>query len=100
MSATFVFTEEAENQLLDIIDHISAESEDAAVRVRQAIHDAASRLAGMPEMGHTREDLTRRPVKFWSVFSYLLVYDPESKPLTVIAVLHGARDVEQLLKNS
>ena len=50
-------------------------------------------------MGHTREDLTRRSVKFWSVFSYLLVYDPESKPLTVIAVLHGARDVEQLLKN-
>lgn len=59
MSAPFVFTEEAGNQLLDIIDHISAESEDAAVRVRQAIHDAASRLAGMPEMGHTRKDLTR-----------------------------------------
>ena len=36
MSATFVFTEEAENQLLDIIDHISAESEDAAVRVYAA----------------------------------------------------------------
>ncbi len=53
----------------------------------------------MPEMGHTREDLTRRQLKFWSVFSYLLVYDPESKPLTVIAVLHGARDVEHLLKN-
>ncbi len=73
MSATFVFTEEAANQLLDIIDHISGESEDAAVRVRQAIHDAASRLAGMPEMGHAREDLTGRPVRFWSVFSYLLV---------------------------
>ena len=36
MSAPFVFTEEAENQLLDIIDHISAESEDAAVRVYAA----------------------------------------------------------------
>ncbi len=45
MSAAFVFTEEAENQFFDIIDHISAESEDAAVRVRHAIHDAASRLA-------------------------------------------------------
>jgi plasmid stabilization system protein ParE len=67
MSATFVFTAEAENQLLDIIDHISAENEDAAVRVRQAMFDAASRLAGMPEMGHTRDDLTRRPVKLRSV---------------------------------
>jgi plasmid stabilization system protein ParE len=99
MSAPFVFTEEAEHQFLDIIDDIAAESEDAAVRVRQALHDAASRLAEMPEIGHTREDLTQRPVKFWSVFSYLLVYDPESKPLTIIAVLHGARDVERLLKN-
>lgn len=79
MSAAFVFTEEAENQLLDIVDHISAESEDAAARIRQAIHDAG---------------------EFWSVFSCLLVYNPGSKPLTVIAVLHGARDVEQLLENS
>ena len=75
MNATFVFTEEAEHQLLEIIDHISADSEDAAVRVRQAIHDAVTRLAGMPQMGHA------------------------STPLTVIAVLHGARDVARFLQD-
>ena len=32
MSAPFVFTEEAEIQLLEIVDHLSAESDDAAVR--------------------------------------------------------------------
>ena len=53
----------------------------------------------MPAMGHTREDLTQQPVKFWSVYSYLVVYDPASSPLTVIAVLHGARDIENLLKS-
>jgi hypothetical protein len=26
------------------------------------------------------------------------VYDPVSSPLAVIAILHGARDVEELLK--
>jgi hypothetical protein len=36
MNAPFVFAEEAGSQLLDIIDHISAESEDAAVRVYAA----------------------------------------------------------------
>jgi len=51
-----------------------------------------------PAIGHTRQDLTDRPVKFWSVYSYLIVYDSESRPLTVVAVLHGARDVEPLLK--
>jgi hypothetical protein len=34
----------------------------------------------------------------WRVYSYLVVYDPASTPLTVIAVLHGARDVAQILK--
>jgi hypothetical protein len=43
--------------------------------------------------------LTDRPVKFWGVYSCLVVYDPASSPLTVIAVLHGARDVAQILKN-
>ncbi len=61
--------------------------------------NAFEELAAMPGMGHTREDLTARPVKFWSVYSYLVVYDPESSPLTVIAVLHGARDIEQILKD-
>jgi antitoxin ParD1/3/4/toxin ParE1/3/4 len=50
-------------------------------------------------MGHTRADLTVRRLKFWSLYSYLVVYDPASTPLTVIAVLHGARDVGHLLKS-
>jgi hypothetical protein len=49
-------------------------------------------------MGHTSADLTDRPLKFWGVYSYLVVYDPGSSPLSVIAVLHGARDLENLLK--
>jgi plasmid stabilization system protein ParE len=39
-------------------------------------------------------------VRFWKVYSYLIVYDPATAPLGIIAVLHGARDVEQLLKNA
>lgn len=98
MAGRFVFTEEAEGQLLEILDFLADESESAAVRVRDAIYDAVSMLAENPGLGHTRQDLTDRPLKFWSIHSYLLVYDPDSRPLTVIAVLHGARDVEKLLK--
>ena len=50
----------------------------------------------MPGTGHTREDLTARQVKFWSVFSYYVVYDPECNPIEIITVIHGARDVQQL----
>ncbi len=98
MTPRFVFTEEAETQLLEILGDLADESESAAVRVRDAIYDAVGKLAERPGIGHTRQDLTDRPVKFWSVYSYLIVYDSESRPLTIVAVLHGARDVKQLLK--
>lgn len=98
MTSRFIFTEEAETQLLEILDYLADESESAAVRVRDAIYEAVGKLADSPGIGHTREDLTDRPLKFWSVYSYLVVYDPESRPLTIVAVLHGARDVGELLK--
>ncbi len=50
-----------------------------------------------PDLGHVREDLTNRPLKFWAVFSYLIVYTAKPRPIQVIRVLHGARDIEHLL---
>jgi len=37
-------------------------------------------------------------VKFFPVYSYLIVYRPDTKPLHVIAILQGRRDVQQVLK--
>ena len=99
MAARFRLSSEAESQLGDILEFIATDSESAAVRVRDAMYEAFSLLASHPHMGHMREDLTSRPLKFWSVYSYLVVYDPSHEPLAIVAVLHGARDVEQLLKN-
>jgi plasmid stabilization system protein ParE len=64
MRSRFVFTEEAESQLLEILTYLSDESEAAAVHVRDAIYDAVRMLAERPGIGHTRADLTDRPVKF------------------------------------
>lgn len=100
MAARFRLTPDAESQLGDILEFIATDSEAAAVGVRDAIYKACDLLASHPQLGHTREDLTARPLKFWSVYSYLVVYDPSSEPLAIVAVLHGARDVEQFLKNA
>jgi toxin ParE1/3/4 len=98
MAAKFRLTPEADSQLGDILEFIAHESETGAMRVRHAVYDALEQLARMPEMGHTRQDLTDRPLKFWSVYSYLIVYDPATSPVAVVAILHGSQDVEQLLK--
>jgi plasmid stabilization system protein ParE len=68
----YQLTPEAQSNLDEIADFIAEESVDSALRVLEAFDDAFRRLAEMPELGHVREDLTDRPVKFWSV---LLVPD-------------------------
>ncbi len=99
MSRGYRLTPTAQANIEEICTFIAEDSVDAALRVLDALEHAFEELAAMPGMGHCRQDLTDRPVKFWGVYSYLIVYDPASLPLTVITVLHGARDVEHLLKN-
>ena len=100
MNRGYRLTVEARANIEEICAFIAEDSINAAVRISEALERAFEQLAATPEIGHKREDLTARPVKFWSVYSYLVMYDPASVPLTIIAVLHGARDVEWLLKNN
>ncbi len=98
MKRRYRLTPEAQANVGEIGACIADDNVDAALRVLDAFEDAFSLLAATPEIDHKREDLTTRPVGFWNVYSYLIVYDPASAPLTIVAVLHGARDVERLLK--
>jgi len=58
---------------------------------------AMQKLAETPGMGHVREDLADESLRVWRVFSFLVIYRPDTSPLHVIRVLHGARDLEGLL---
>ena len=98
MSQTYRLTERAEADVEDIADFIAADSIDTAVKVLLALEEAFVLLASRPGVGHARDDLTDRPLKFWSVYSHLVVYEPAADPLTIVTVLHGARDVAQILK--
>jgi plasmid stabilization system protein ParE len=98
VSRAYRLTERAEADVDAIADFIAVDSVDAAVKVVLALEDAFVLLASRPGIGHAREDLTDRPLKFWSVYSYLVVYDPAGEPLTIVAVPHGARDIAQILK--
>ena len=51
----------------------------------------------MPGIGHLRVDLADRRHRFFLVYSYLIVYRSQTKPLQVIRVLHAARDVQEIL---
>jgi plasmid stabilization system protein ParE len=45
-----------------------------------------------------RTDLADGAVRFWPVFSYLVVYRSDTNPIQIVRVLHGKRDVRRLLE--
>ena len=94
-------TPSAENDLFEIWCYIARDSIDAANRVEEAIYDACVMLARSPHAGHLRPDLTRRPLRFWTVSpfkKYVVIYDPDTRPLRILRILLGARDIRVLLK--
>lgn len=93
----FVLTPAAARDLNDIWDYIANDNIDAAVRVLDALESAMAKLAQSPGIGHWREDLVDRRHRFLLVYSYLIVYRDEAKPLQIIRVLHAARDVQGIL---
>jgi toxin ParE1/3/4 len=99
MKPRYVLAPEAARDLVSIWRHIKEQSSlEMAVRVESAIRERVVLLAKNPGLGHSRKDLTDESVKFFPVYSYLVVYRPETKPLQVVAILHGRRDVERVLK--
>jgi plasmid stabilization system protein ParE len=100
MSRRYVLAPEATLDLVQIWRYIKKNvSLQMADRVESVIRDKIVYLAERPGRGHWRKDLTNEPVKFFSIYSYLIVYRPETSPLQVVAILHGRRDVEELLKD-
>jgi len=85
------FHPEAEIDLNEIWGDIAADNLNAADHVIADIHQALEGLVPFPHQGHTRPDLTTRPLRFKRVRDYLIVYAPDETPLWVIAVIHGHR---------
>jgi antitoxin ParD1/3/4/toxin ParE1/3/4 len=94
----FILAPRRRRDLVQIWRHIKSESSrETADRVESAIRGNFIYLADFPHAGPRRRDLTDAPVRFFSVYSYLVVYRPETRPLQIVSVLHGGRNVEAIL---
>jgi plasmid stabilization system protein ParE len=93
----FTLSPQAAHDIRTIWAYIARDNIRAAKRVRLRISAACTNIAKHPRMGHRREDLTSKPVLFWLVDSYLIVYNPESRPIEIIRVLYAALDIPEIL---
>ncbi len=97
MPRAYILSPEAQQDVTEIQAFYLKEADARAARyVLAEITRAFRFLARTPGAGHTRSDLTDQPVKFWPVFSFLVVYDPAMQPLGIARVLHGSRNLAAL----
>ena len=87
----------AKRDLQEIRDYIAKDSTTAARRVVRELRAAMEGLVEMPGKGHLREDLGD-DLRAWVVYSYLIIYRPETRPLQVVRVVSGYRDVPKLFE--
>ena len=93
----YILSVDADFDLDDIWDYIAADDIDAADSWIEKLFDAFEALGQTPGMGHRRDDLTSRPVLFWPVGAYLIIYRAERRPIEIVAVTQGSRDVPAFL---
>jgi plasmid stabilization system protein ParE len=94
----YILSEDAALDLDGIWDYISEDSIDAADRWIDKLFDAFDAIGDAPGIGHKREDLTAYPVLFWPLGAYLIIYRATSRPVEIVAVTQGARDIPAFLQ--
>jgi antitoxin ParD1/3/4/toxin ParE1/3/4 len=94
----YVLAPAAARDLVGIWRYVKNESSrEIADRVEANVREKMAFLANARGAGHRRHDLTEEDVRFFPIYSYLIVYSPNTRPLQVVAIRHGARDVARLL---
>ena len=92
----------ARNDLIEHYVFIGRDNPDAAERFLDSAEQTFERLAGMPRSGRPWRSPNRRlaglrvvPIADFS--NYLVFYRPEDNGITIVRVLHGARDIDRVL---
>jgi plasmid stabilization system protein ParE len=88
----------ARAEIREIVEYVSADSPTAALPVRGAIFRAIGRIGEWPGMGHVRQDITEKPLRFLSVMGrYTIVYQEVGDRVIILHVFGAGRDIAKLL---
>jgi len=90
--------------LLAVAEFISQTSEEAAFRFLDAANTEFLKLCRQPFLGRERQPIQSllRNVRSWSISEFpqhIIFYRVEDECIRIVRVLHGARDIDQMLEN-
>ena len=87
MPRKYILAPLAKSDLHSIRQFIARDNPHAAKKVIEDIFKSIQNLAENPNIGHTCEDLTDKPVRFFSVRNFMIVYRADTSPLRIARVL-------------
>lgn len=95
----YILTPAAQEDLANIRDYYVEEAGHRVARRMLAEFVEAFRfLARAPHAGHKRLDLAEeRPVLFWAMRDYLIVYKADNTPVQVLAIAKASRDIPAVI---
>lgn len=101
MPAGYQLSRAAEQDLEELLAYVSEQSgANRALMVHGKFVAAFEHLAKMPGSGSKLIELTGERVRWWQVFNWSVLYDGQSSPITVLRVIHGARDIDRILDST
>ncbi len=92
-----VVTDTAWNDLLAIANYVALDSLEAAEALLDRLHAACIDLGQRPQAYPLVERYAQRGIRRRVVGSYLVCYRVRSDSVEVLHVLHGARDLDEVL---
>ena len=94
---SFNLTVAARHDFYDALDYIALRNPDGAVRWERRMLFCFMHLSEWPNLGRVHEALSKKPLRLWTEGDYIVLYDVATTPLTIVAILHGSRDLNAIL---
>lgn len=93
-----VFRPAALADLVEIHDHIAADSPARARKFIALLRDRCGPLRQFPEMGRLRDDL-RPGLRSLPVDRYVVIYRVLGDVVEIVTIVHGSRDVDTVVRS-
>ena len=96
--AKVIWTEPALSDLHDIIEYIARDSLAYAERFGTRVVQAPRRLQQSPLIGRTVPEFNDQTIRELMYGSYRIIYKIVDQTCSIVAVIHGSRDILKHLK--
>jgi len=97
--AAVLYSASAENDLLEAWLYVADDSMSAADRMLDQIEAEVMHLLDQPLMGRERRELAPGLRSWPTSTPYILFYIPTAQGITVVRVLHHARDIPAIFES-